>query len=173
MMLTGISGSKHWRRTSITSSGFTVASGAISVVTAGCSLMACPVEGPRPSTLSCRRESYDVFDAQRNRHLGGDCRALAGLAHEDRLVLELLTCRVGQDRAQHDVPRAWHVAFVPLPVLSDVDHVVAVVDELFDLIQLEIAKRRFLLRHTSITPRPRQPIHKLRLSRPSAKAERI
>src|SRR5579862_6035798 len=139
-MLTGISGSKHSRSTSMTSSGLSVESGATWVVT--CSMLmespgvpvksmiswgvlqrqACGLPGARAAA-----ERDDVLDAQRDGHLGRDGRALADRAHEDRPVPELLGRRVGQDRAQDDVARAGQVPALPLPVLAHVHHLIAVV----------------------------------------------
>src|SRR5205085_112657 len=74
--------------------------------------------------------------------------ALPDLADEDRPVAELLTGRVRQDRAQHHVPGPGQVALVPLPVLAHVDDVAALVDELLDLVDLQVAERGLLLCHT-------------------------
>src|SRR5438552_1635512 len=160
-MLTGISGSKHCRSTSMTSSGFTVASAATWVVTAACSLTASPGV-PMKSKISwgvlhrqagilpglgAAPEVDHVLDAKRDRQRGLHGRALAHAAYEDRPVAELLRGRVREDGAQHDMRCAGEVALVPLPVLAHIDDLVTVVDQLLDVVDLEVSKRSGLLSH--------------------------
>src|SRR5947209_18207392 len=162
MMLTGISGSKHWRSTSITSSGLTVESGATWVVgVKAVSLIQSPgapvkskiswgnlqgkagvFPGLRPSA-----EAHHIVDAERHRHLRGDRGALTDGAHEDRAVAEFLGAGVGENRVEHDVARPGHVALLPFPILADVDHLIAFVDQLANVVDLQIAKRCHLVAH--------------------------
>src|SRR5579864_7450505 len=149
MILTGISGSKHWRRTSITSSGLTVAPGSTWVVTP-VSVSIRFLQGQArlaPRVRPAHQVDY-ILRAQRDRHLGRDRRAAAHRAHEDRPVLELVLLRRLQDVVQHDVTRAGDVSTVPFPVVSHVDHVIALVDELLHVVDGDVAERGGLFGHT-------------------------
>src|ERR1700716_2361303 len=98
--------------------------------------------------LGAATEIDDVLDAERHGHLRSHRRTLAHGAHEDRAVAKLLSRRVGQQRVEHDMSGSGHMTFVPFPVFTHVDDVVALVDQLLDFIELQVAKSRLLIRHS-------------------------
>src|SRR5712671_3547294 len=97
--------------------------------------------------LCSTAEIDDVLHSECDSHLRGDRRSLADLAYEDGLVAKFLSGRVGEDGVEHDVSSARHVALVPFPVLADVDHLIAFVDQLLDVVNFQIAKRGLLVGH--------------------------
>src|SRR5579872_674195 len=161
-MFTGISGSKHSRRTPMTSSGLSVASGATADVTAGWLTESpwVPVKSQiswgdlqRQARLAPRlgaaAEVDDVLGAEGDRHLGGDGGPASHGAHENRAIAELVRLGRLQDVVEHDVTGTRDVALVPLPVVPDVDDLITVVDQILDLAHLGFAKRG-LLAHNSL-----------------------
>src|ERR1700736_3463024 len=88
---------------------------------------------------------HDVLGAHGHGHLSRNRRPVADGADEKRAVTELALFGFLQDLVEKDMSCPGNVAFVPLPVVANVHHLVAFIDQLLNLVHVDFLKRLILI----------------------------